>query len=145
MNAITRPPLDSTDETQLWEHYAPDRVWTVRLPRSIHDLTARIEKVTDELTLELGRPPSVSDLAAVLEIEPDEILDALEATENLGEDRLTGETVLSSLDEREREVLRLRFIDDLPQSRIATLVGCSQMDVSRLLRRTLQRLREEAG
>jgi RNA polymerase sigma factor (sigma-70 family) len=52
--------------------------------------------------------------------------------------------VLPSLDEREREVLRLRFVDDLPQSRIARRIGCSQMHVSRLLRATLGRLHDEA-
>ena len=55
------------------------------------------------------------------------------------------ETVLPSLEEREREVLRLRFVEDMPQSEIAARVGCSQMHISRLLRDTLDRLREEAG
>jgi RNA polymerase sigma-B factor len=54
------------------------------------------------------------------------------------------ESVLTGLDRREREILRLRFIDELPQSRIAERLGCSQMHVSRLLRRTIEQLREEA-
>jgi RNA polymerase sigma-B factor len=41
-------------------------------------------------------------------------------------------------------VLRLRFVEDLPQSKIAARIGCSQMHVSRLLRGTLARLREQA-
>jgi RNA polymerase sigma-B factor len=40
-------------------------------------------------------------------------------------------------------VLRLRFVEDLPQSKIAGRIGCSQMHVSRLLRGTLARLREQ--
>ena len=52
--------------------------------------------------------------------------------------------MLPNLDEREREVLRLRFVEDLPQSKIAVRIGCSQMHVSRLLRGTLSRLREQA-
>jgi len=44
------------------------------------------------------------------------------------------------LDDDEREVLRLRFVEDLTQSQIAARVGCSQMQVSRILRRTLDRL-----
>jgi RNA polymerase sigma-B factor len=46
------------------------------------------------------------------------------------------------LDERQREVLRLRFIDDLTQSQIAVRIGCSQMQVSRILRQALDRLGE---
>jgi RNA polymerase sigma-B factor len=135
---------------------------------------ARIEKVGEELTLELGRPPSVAELAAELAIEPSEVLEALEVRRNrrplsldapppgdeedsvpewlgdldsayeLVEDRLTMESVLPTLDDREREVLHLRFVDDLPQSKIAARIGCSQMHVSRQLRRSLARLREEA-
>jgi RNA polymerase sigma-B factor len=63
------------------------------------------------------------------------------------EDRLALESALPSLDERQREMLRLRFVEDLPQSRIAERIGCSQMHVSRTLRSTLARLRAqiEAG
>jgi RNA polymerase sigma-B factor len=158
---------------ELKRHFR-DKVWTVRVPRGIHDLMGKLEKVTEELTLELGRPPSVSDLAAELEIEPAEVLEVLEVRKNrrplsldapppgddddhapewlggidsgyeLVEDRISVEAVLPNLDAREREVLRLRFIEDLPQSKIAATIGCSQMHVSRLLRRTLDRLREEA-
>jgi RNA polymerase sigma-B factor len=48
------------------------------------------------------------------------------------------------LDERDRTVLYLRFVEDLTQSEIAVQVGCSQMQVSRILRRTLARLNEKA-
>jgi RNA polymerase sigma-B factor len=51
--------------------------------------------------------------------------------------------VLSELSRRERTVLRLRFVKDLTQSEIAAEIGVSQMQVSRILRATLQRLREQ--
>jgi RNA polymerase sigma-B factor len=51
------------------------------------------------------------------------------------------QAVLPELDDREREVLRLRFVEDLPQAKIAARIGCSQMHVSRLLRNTLEQLR----
>jgi RNA polymerase sigma-B factor len=54
------------------------------------------------------------------------------------------ESVLPSLEDREREVLRLRFVEELPQSEIALRIGCSQMHISRLLRRSLDKLRDEA-
>jgi RNA polymerase sigma-B factor len=47
------------------------------------------------------------------------------------------------LTDREREVLRLRFEEDLTQSEIGAQVGVSQMHVSRLIRRSLEKIREE--
>jgi RNA polymerase sigma-B factor len=156
------------------KRYFRDRVWTIRMPRALHDRMAAIETATEELTEKLGRPPSAQQIAAHLQIEIADVLEALEARENrrplaldrpvqaddredsstpewigeidggyeLVEDRLTVEAALPSLDPREREVLRLRFVEDLPQSEIAARVGCSQMHISRLLRKTLEHLRE---
>jgi RNA polymerase sigma-B factor len=160
---------------ELKRHFR-DKVWTVRVPRSVHDRMGRVEKVTEALTLELRRPPSVEELATAVELEPAEVLEILEAKHNrrplsldapaLGEDpqdasgaewvgrpdgnfdlvddRLAMESVLPSLDERERDVLRLRFVEELPQTEIAARIGCSQMHVSRLLRASLDKLREAA-
>jgi RNA polymerase sigma-B factor len=156
------------------KRYFRDRVWTVRVPRSVHDTMARIEKATEALELELSRPPSVGELADELGVEPAEILEALEARQNrrplsldapcigsgeddsppdwvgdrdegyeLIEDRMMLESVLPGLDRRQREMLKLRFVDELPQSQIAERLNCSQMHVSRLLRGTLEQLREE--
>jgi len=62
----------------------------------------------------------------------------------LAEDSATVERLMRVLSEREREVLRLRFEEDLTQSEIGQRVGVSQMHVSRLIRQSLARLREEA-
>jgi RNA polymerase sigma-B factor len=157
------------------KRYFRDKVWTIRVPRSIHDRMARIESATEELTEKLSRPPLAQELAARLGIDVAEVLEALEAQENrrplgldtpirgdegddsapewigavdggyeLVEDRLTLESVLPELDEREVEMLRLRFIEEMPQSKIAERIGCSQMHVSRLLRGTLERMRDAA-
>ena len=160
---------------ELKRHFR-DKVWTVRVPRSVHDRMGRVEKATEALTLQLHRAPSVEELAATVELEPSEVLEILEAQHNrrplsldappvgedpedasgaewvgrpdgnydLVEDRLAMEAVLPSLGERERQVLRLRFVEELPQTEIAARIGCSQMHVSRLLRRSLDKLREEA-
>jgi RNA polymerase sigma-B factor len=156
------------------KRYFRDRVWTVRVPRSVHDTMGRIEKATEALELVLHRPPSVGELADELGVESAEVLDALEARQNrrplsldapragsdedgqppewagvseqgyeLTEDRMMLEKVLPGLGERERAILKLRFVDELPQSQIADRLGCSQMQISRLLRRTLDELREE--
>jgi RNA polymerase sigma-B factor len=159
------------------KRYFRDKVWTVRLPRSLHDKLLRVERASEEMTLDLGRPPTVAELAAALELEPAEVVEALEAQHNrsalsldapsrspgadddgaalgewLGEedpgfgsveDRQSLRAALPRLEERDAEILRLRFVDDLSQVEIAKRVGCSQMQVSRLLRRALDTLREQ--
>ena len=62
----------------------------------------------------------------------------------LAEDSATLERLLGTLSEREREVLRLRFAEDLTQSEIGERVGVSQMHVSRLIRQSISRLRAAA-
>ena len=62
----------------------------------------------------------------------------------LAEDAATVERLMSVLTEREREVLRLRFAEDLTQSEIGARVGVSQMHVSRLIRQAVARLRDAA-
>jgi RNA polymerase sigma-B factor len=159
---------------ELKRHFR-DRVWTVRVPRSLHDRIAEVEKAIDELTRDLQRSPSVNEVAARLEIEETDVLEVLEATQNrrplsldrpasledpeespaadwigeedtgyeLVEGKAALDTALPGLDERERTVLRLRFIDDLTQSEIAERIGYSQMHVSRILRQTLRQIREQ--
>lgn len=61
------------------------------------------------------------------------------------ENKIALDAVLPQLDERERLVLRLRFVEDMTQSQIAERIGNSQMHVSRILRRTLQRIREQVN
>jgi RNA polymerase sigma-B factor len=150
-----------------------DKVWTVRVPRSVHDLIGKVDKATEELSLRLQRPPSVAEIASRLKAEPADVLEALETREKrrplsldvpptigsdggftaelsggddpgyeLAEGRMVLAGALPSLARTERLVLRLRFVDELPQSRIAERLGCSQMQVSRLLRAALDRLRE---
>jgi RNA polymerase sigma-B factor len=161
---------------ELKRHFR-DRVWTVRVPRGLHDRMAEVEKAISELTVGLQRSPSVGEIAEKLEIDPTEVLEVLEANHNrrplsldrpvggedseespaaewvgdedagyeLVEDKLALEGALPHLDERERLVLQLRFVEDLTQSQIAERIGHSQMHVSRILRRTLERIRAEVA
>jgi RNA polymerase sigma-B factor len=80
-----------------------------------------------------------------LEAEPGETLgDSVGGDElgfDLAEDRATLERLMQSITPREREVLRLRFVEDLTQSEIGTRIGVSQMQVSRLIRQAIARLR----
>jgi RNA polymerase sigma-B factor len=159
---------------ELKRHFR-DRVWTVRVPRGLHDRMAEVDKAITELTKQLQRSPSVAEIAERLEIEQTDVLEVLEAnhtrrplsldrptggedsdeaapsewigTEDEGfelvEGRIALDSALPFLDERERLVLRLRFVDDMTQSQIAERVGHSQMHVSRILRRALARIREQ--
>ena len=63
---------------------------------------------------------------------------------NLAEDRATLDRLLRAISPREREVLRLRFQEDLTQAEIGERIGVSQMQVSRLIRQALGRLRSMA-
>ncbi|HZJ29649.1 MAG TPA: SigB/SigF/SigG family RNA polymerase sigma factor [Solirubrobacterales bacterium] len=75
------------------------------------------------------------------EISPAEWIGEVDEQYELVEDRSTLGVVLPTLSERERKVLELRFVEEMTQSQIATQIGCSQMHVSRILRRTLSEIR----
>jgi len=158
---------------ELKRHFR-DRVWTVRVPRGLHDRMAEVDKAVVELTKKLQRSPSVGEIAERLEVEQTDVLEVLEANHNrrplsldhpvggddaeesppgdwvgeedkrfeLVESRVALEATLPYLEERERLILRLRFVEDMTQSQIAERIGHSQMHVSRILRRALGRIRE---
>ena len=158
---------------ELKRHFR-DRVWTVRVPRGLHDRMAEVDKAITELTKQLQRSPSVGEIAERLEIEQTDVLEVLEANHNrrplsldrpageesdeaspsewigqederfeLVEGRIALDAALPYLEERERVVLRLRFVEDMTQSQIAERIGHSQMHVSRILRRALVRIRAQ--
>ena len=159
---------------ELKRHFR-DRVWTVRVPRGLHDRMAEVDKAITELTKQLQRSPSVGEIAKRLELEQTDVLEVLEANHNrrplsldrpagggedsdeaspaewvgeederfeLVEGRIALDAALPFLEERERTVLRLRFVEDMTQSQIAERIGHSQMHVSRILRRALARIRK---
>jgi RNA polymerase sigma-B factor len=159
---------------ELKRHFR-DRVWTLRVPRGIHDLLGKVDRAAAKLTVQLQRPPTPAEIAELLEVDVLNVLEALETSQKrsplsidtplrnedgeeqagewLGdedpgygqvEDRLSYQAALPCLDERQREVLRLRFVEELPQTEIAARIGYSQMHVSRILRGALQQLRESA-
>jgi RNA polymerase sigma-B factor len=157
-------------------HYFRDQTWGVKPPRGLQDLSSAIERSRDALQAELGRTPTVADLARRLDCSREEVLEALQATggrslesleaavydegDTIGcvgalipfhdpelervEERVTLERLTGILDDRTREVLRLRFAEDMLQSEIAARVGWSQMHVSRILRASLEKLHDYA-
>jgi RNA polymerase sigma-B factor len=159
---------------ELKRHFR-DRGWSVRVPRDLQERIARVDRAIAELPGKLGRAPSVNEIADRLAVDPEEVLEAMEAgqahhamsldaqaqteegegiplTERLGDSDPAFDTVeygatitdaLESLSERDRTVLRLRFVEDMTQTEIADRVGVSQMHVSRILRAAVERLRGE--
>jgi RNA polymerase sigma-B factor len=160
---------------ELRRHFR-DAGWTVHVPRGTQERALLVERAARELTGRNGRAPTVSELAQYTELDPEHVLDALQAAdaydpvsldaprpghdgemeplvEALGDedDRyelVESEAVVAAgfrlLSLRERRILYLRFVHELTQSEIAERVGVSQMQISRLLRRALARLRDYA-
>jgi RNA polymerase sigma-B factor len=63
---------------ELKRHFR-DRVWTVRVPRGLHDRMAEVDRAITELTKKLQHAPSVGDIAAALDLEQTDVLEVLEA------------------------------------------------------------------
>jgi RNA polymerase sigma-B factor len=159
---------------ELARHFR-DRCWAVRPPRELQERALRVDLLVDELSARLDRSPSVDELAEEMGVCHEFVLEALHAsrcrravslaarTGPEGEeelvDRLVDEDegfahvehravidgVVGVLTDRERDVVQLRFNEDLTQAEIAARVGVSQMQVSRILRRALVKLRGAAA
>ena len=150
-----------------------DKAWAIRVPRPLQELGLRMNRVMPQLSQELGRSPTIHELAERLDAAPEDVLEAMDAAQAystasldapVGEgERSPMETVggvdpsfelverwsaiapaIKDLPERERRVLYLRFFAGMTQSEIADDIGVSQMHVSRILANTLELLRATA-
>ncbi|MBY8816794.1 MULTISPECIES: RNA polymerase sigma factor SigF [Streptomyces] len=152
-----------------------DTTWAVHVPRRLQEARVELAKATDELSSRLGRAPRVAELAMLMGLPEEEVVEAqiasngynstsLDAAINGGdeedeaaladfigeedpalelfEDFHTLAPLVVALDERDRLLLHLRFVEELTQAQIGERLGVSQMHVSRLLARSLNRLRE---
>jgi RNA polymerase sigma-B factor len=144
------------------------------VPRQLQELSIHLERARDDMTLSLGRQPTVGELAGRLEAREEMVLQALEldgarhtiplaaprgdgagdADEVPGtvddgyaraDDRAVLAPLLATLSDQEAMIVFLRFSEDLTQDAIARRVGVSQMHVSRVLYRSLIRLRDAAA
>ncbi len=153
---------------ELKRHFR-DRGWAIRAPRRIQELYLELGHAIGTLSQELGRSPTVAELAATTGASEEAVLEALEAGQGyrtssidtpdrqdetlasrLGsddptfagiDDRSVLGPALARLPERERRIIHLRFVEGMTQSEIAAEVGVSQMHVSRLLTSSLAQLR----
>jgi RNA polymerase sigma-B factor len=133
--------------------YFRDSGWTIHVPRGLQERALRVRDAQERLANEHGRAPTVLQLAEYLELDTEHVIDALQAVQAYetisldaprpttdGEVVATVTAVLRHVPARERLILRMRFVEDMTQTEIAQRVGISQMQVSRLLRRSLERL-----
>lgn len=157
---------------ELRRHFR-DHAGVVRPPRELQELRLAVAVAVEDLGQRLGREVTTSDLARALETSRDRIRQAKVAASNARpqsleagdsehrpiSERLADPTddiaklesvmdlrrAVARLDERAQTILRLRFVEDFTQARIAQELGISQMQVSRELSRILGRLRGRLG
>jgi RNA polymerase sigma-B factor len=152
-----------------------DKGWSVRVPRRLQELSAKVNQANDELTNELSRSPSVEEIGKRVGASVDDVLEAMESSsayssvplegggssddddapsvidhyatedENLAasDDRIVLEDAIRDFSPREKDVIRMRFFEGMTQVEIAERLGISQVQVSRLLRRTLRRVQDK--
>ena len=145
----------------------------IKVSRSVKELAAKATAVQAELLAKTGKEPGINQVAEAMGAAPEDIAMALEAVRPhisiyepaFGEDsdpqvidrvsagtdgeeqalnRVLLKELLGVLDARERRIIMLRYFSDKTQSEIAALLGVSQVQVSRLESRILQKLREKA-
>ncbi len=143
--------------------------WSVSVPRRTKELCAAVQTAVVDLTQSLQRPPSVDEIAQRIGSTSEAVLRAMEASQSMRslscdrsaepgqrpladsygtpdseigrtESSITVAALLKKLPPRERELLELRFRDELTQREIAAKTGLSQVHVSRLLRSSLTSL-----
>ena len=150
-----------------------DKGGAIRVNRDTRSRLYQLRKVTDQLTQQLQREPSLKEIAAAMEVTPDELLsllDARDASETVSMDAAMGSDedaqklearlgvnddgferveqqqwmkwVLQQVTPMERQLLEKRFIERLGQRETARALGVSQMQISRMERKILARLRE---
>ncbi len=151
---------------ELRRHFR-DHGWMVRIPRRLQELHFRLDSLIATLEQDLGRSPTIAELAEAASVSEEDVLEAREIgqcyrpssldTTPAGtgpsaliganddrlfsiEDRTTLSALLDRLPNREKRVLYMRFFEERTQSEIAAEIGVSQMHVSRILAQSLATL-----
>ncbi|MGH8961280.1 MAG: SigB/SigF/SigG family RNA polymerase sigma factor [Jatrophihabitantaceae bacterium] len=152
-----------------------DTGWLLHVPRRAQEMQTTLSTARAELSQELGRPPTVTEIATRIDVDEDAVVEALDAARAyagvplevltspgesapdhpvLGmidtgyvqvEQRELLREIIADLPENERKVLLLRFVANKTQTEIALIIGVSQMQVSRLVARGLKRMRARLG
>ncbi|MFF5342211.1 SigB/SigF/SigG family RNA polymerase sigma factor [Streptomyces althioticus] len=152
-----------------------DTTWAVHVPRRLQELRVELAKAREELSSRLDREPTVAELATLMNISEQQVVEGQIAANGYNSSSLDaaltgdgpeqGEAVLADfigveeerlalvedfhalaplmaeLSDRDREILHMRFVEEATQAEIGERLGCSQMHVSRLIKRIIARLR----
>jgi RNA polymerase sigma-B factor len=156
-----------TIEGEVKRHFR-DAGWSISIGRSVKDRTVTIAASVEILSQELGRSPSITEITRQTGFSEDEVVEALEVHRNarptsidsasneddppvvlpdvfdhycVTEDRSVLRLMLSRLSNKHRQAVFFRFFEEMSQAEIAKQLGCSQMQVSRLLAQALGELR----
>jgi RNA polymerase sigma-B factor len=157
------------------KRFLRDKTWDVHVPRRIKELGPRIKSAVEVLTTELQRSPSISEIANHLEVQDEEVLEAMEmgrsyqalSMDHSIESDSDGSTVtlfdvigreddgyevtnrrlivsdaMDVLNERERQIIKLTYLEQLSQKETGEQLGISQMHVSRIQRKAIKKLQE---
>ena len=144
---------------------------TLKVSRSMKELANKVRKMSDELSKTLGRLPTINEVAESLGVTAADIIFAQEAnkplssihetvfendgdpitlmdqiadeSENRWFDKLALGEAIDTLNERERLIVYLRYFRDQTQSEVASRLGISQVQVSRLEKKILQTIKDQ--
>ncbi|EFL29840.1 RNA polymerase sigma-E factor [Streptomyces viridochromogenes DSM 40736] len=153
-----------------------DTTWAVHVPRRLQELRVDLAKAREELASRLDREPTVAELATLMNISENQVVEGQIAANGYNSSSLDaaltgdgpegGEAVLADfigveedglrlvedfhslaplmaeLSERDRQIIHMRFVEEATQAEIGERLGCSQMHVSRLIKRIITRLRQ---
>ncbi len=144
----------------------------VKIPRSLKEMQQKIRFARQQLSVTLGHEPGTNEIADFLGVDIEELLFALESMNTCASldepaydesdanmidtiedksprasvsDKLALKQCLDQLDERERKVILLRYFKNYTQTHIAEIMGISQVQISRIESRTLEKLRRKLG
>ena len=143
---------------------------TVKVSRSLKEMSNKIRRAKDELSKQFGRTPTITEISEYLEITPEEIIMAQEASrspssihetvyENDGDpitlldqiadssetkwfEKIALKEAIALLDEREKLIVYLRYYKDQTQTEVAERLGISQVQVSRLEKKILNQMKD---
>jgi RNA polymerase sigma-B factor len=155
------------------KNYLRDKSWYIQVPRRIKEKGLLIQQAIDDLTMQLERSPTVDEIAAALDLTPEETIEVLagrecynyvsldtplsgdEGSATIGdliggdaddfltiEKRMDLQQALVHLKEEEKKVLLLAYSEGQSQRTIAQALGISQMSVSRIQKRAIEKLKK---
>ena len=143
--------------------YFRDHTWGVHVSRRAKDLRPAVNSMNEALSKELQRSPRISEIAERMKISEEAVIEALEANsayraytldpsgraapieESNVDEVLNRQVIIHLLDRlrpRERQIIYLRFFEELSQAQIAEKIGTSQVHVGRLIASSLAELRD---